>query len=166
LTILAGCGLINFWQIWSVTRDRWWPILSTKAVQVAVMLAIVVRFRPVRERSLTSIERQIWCLVPAYYGGFLTVLALNWFLQPAIPVAPILAAMSGMAFVTLGAGIYGWWYVWGCAFFALAVLMAAARTRYDMLLLGLGWFLCLTVSSMQLRWTWGRDGGSTTMAHE
>jgi serine/threonine-protein kinase len=151
LTILAGCGLINLWQVWSATRDQWWPILLTKGVQVAVMLYVVVRFRPVRERSLTSVERQIWCLVPAYYGGFLTVLAINWFLP--LPVAPILAAMSGMAFVTLGAGIYGWWYVWGSAFFGLAILMAATRTPYDMLLLGLGWFICLSVSSMQLRWT-------------
>jgi serine/threonine protein kinase len=153
LTILAGCGLINFWQIWSLTRGRWWPILLTKAVQVAVMLYLVVRFRPIRERSLTSVERQIWCLVPAYYGAFLTVLVLNWFLQPAIPVAPILAVMSGMVFVTLGAGIYGWWYIWGSAFFGLAVLMVATRTPYDMLLLGLGWFICLSISSMQLRWT-------------
>ena len=153
LTILAGCGLINLWQIWSVTRDRWWPIVLTKAVQVAVMIYLVVRFRPVRERSLTGVERQIWCLVPAYYGGFLTVLVLNGFLQSAIPVAPILAVLSGMVFVTLGAGIYGWWYVWGGAFLGLAILMAATRTPYDMLLLGLGWFICLSISSMQLRWT-------------
>jgi hypothetical protein len=150
LTILAGCGLINLWQL--VTTKPLWPILLTKAVQVAAMLYLVMRYRPLRERGLTSVERQIWCLVPAYYGGFLTILVL-WFFEPAIPVAPILVAMSGMAFVTLGASIWGWWYVWGGAFFGLAVLMAASGTRYGMLLLGLGWFVCLAVSSIQLRWT-------------
>ena len=150
LTILAGCSLVNLCQILGA---QWSLILLTKSLQVAVMLYLVVRFRPLNERGLTSVERQIWCLVPAYYGGFLTVLALNLFLALPVPVAPILAVMSGMAFVTLGASVWGWWYIWGTAFFGLAVLMVASRTPYDMLLLGLGWFVCLAISSIQLRWT-------------
>jgi hypothetical protein len=70
-----------------------------------------------------------------------------------VPVAPILAVMSGMAFVTLGASIWGWWYVWGGAFFGLALTMAATGTHFGMLLLGLGWCICLSISSIQLRWT-------------
>jgi hypothetical protein len=31
--------------------------------------------------------------------------------------------------------------------------MAASGTHYGMLLLGLGWFVCLSISSIQLRWT-------------
>jgi hypothetical protein len=58
-----------------------------------------------------------------------------------------------MAFVTLGAGVWGWWYVWGGAFFGLALLMAVSRMPYGMLCLGVGWFICLSVSSVQLRWT-------------
>jgi hypothetical protein len=150
LTILAGCGLVNLWQNWGL---GWLPVLLTKAAQVGVMLYLVIRYRPLNERGLTSVERQIWSLVPAYYGGFLTVLALNCFLDPPIPVAPVLAVLSGMVFVTLGAGIWGWWYVWGGAFFGLALLMASTRTAYGMLQLGLGWFICLSISSIQLRWT-------------
>jgi serine/threonine protein kinase len=150
LTILAGCGLVNLWQKWDL---GWFPVLLTKAAQVAVMFYVVIRYRPLSERSLTSVERQIWSLVPAYYGGFLTVLALNCFLDPPVPLAPILAVLSGMVFVTLGAGIWGWWYVWGGAFFGLALLMVISQTSYGMLLLGLGWFVCLSVSSIQLRWT-------------
>jgi hypothetical protein len=152
LTVLVGCGLINLWQ--EVTTKPEWPILLTKLVQVAVMIFLVVRLRPPGE--LTSVERQIWCLVPAYYGGFFTILALNgllkWFSEPTVPVEPILAVMSGMAFVTLGAGVWGRFYVWGGAFFGLALLMVVSRTHYGMLLLGLGWFVCLSVSSFQLRW--------------
>jgi Protein kinase domain len=153
LTILAGCSLVNLWQILEFMSQRWWPIPLTKGIQIAVMLYLVARFRPVSERGLTGVERQIWCLVPAYYGGFLTVLVLNAFLSWTIPMAPILAVMSGMAFVTLGSSIWGWWYIWGGAFFALAVVMAVTGTSYGMLLLGLGWFTCLCASSVQLRWT-------------
>jgi serine/threonine protein kinase len=151
LTILAGCALANLWQVWEVTRSLWWPLLLTKLLQVALMLYLVVRFRPLTERDLTSGERQIWSLVPAYYGGFLTVLLVNYFLDPVIPVAPFLAVMSGMAFVTLGASIWGWFYVWGAAFFVLAVLMASTKSPFSMLFLGLGWFICLTFGSIQLR---------------
>jgi serine/threonine protein kinase len=153
LTILAGCALVNLWQVWDLTRPLWWPILVTKAVQVAVMLYLVVRLRPVAERELTSGERQIWALVPAYYGAFLAVLALNWFFERPVPVAPFLAVLSGMAFVTLGPSIWGWFYIWGGAFFGLAVLMAATGSAYGMLLLGVAWFVCLTTCTVQLRWT-------------
>jgi serine/threonine protein kinase len=149
-TILAGCGLVNLWQIWGL---GWLPILLTKMAQFGVMLYLVIRYRPLSERGLTSVERQIWSLVPAYYGGFLTLVALNFFLDPPILLTPVLAVLSGMVFVTLGAGIWGWWYVWGGAFFGLALLMASTQTGYGMLLLGLGWFICLSISSIQLRRT-------------
>ena len=153
LTILTGCALVNLWQIWDVTRSLWWPMLVTKGVQVAVMLFLVWRFRPVAEREFTSGERAIWALVPAYYGGFATLLLVNAFLEHPVPVAPFLAVLSGMAFVTLGASIWGWFYIWGAAFFGLALLMAATNSPLSMLLLGLGWFVCLSVGSLQLRWT-------------
>jgi serine/threonine protein kinase len=153
LTILMGCAVSNFWQVLPQTSQRWWPILLTKSVQVTVMLFLVVRFRPLSERELTSGERPIWALVPAYYGGFLTVLAVNWMLGSLEQLASFLAVMSGMAFVTLGASIWGWLYVWGAAFFGLAMVMAATRTPYGMLLLGLAWFICLTITGLQLRRT-------------
>jgi tRNA A-37 threonylcarbamoyl transferase component Bud32 len=152
-TILLGCALVNLWQLWVVTRSLVWPIALTKVMQVGIMLFLVWRFRPVAERDLTSGERQIWALVPAYYGGFLTVLLMNLFLAEPFPVAPILSIMSGMAFVTLGMAIWGWLYVWGVGFFLLAILMALTGTQFGMLLLGLGWFVCLSTSSLQLRWT-------------
>jgi serine/threonine protein kinase len=153
LTILTGSALLNLWQLLPQTSEKLWPILLTKSVQLAVMLYLVVRFRPLPERELTSGERPIWALVPAYYGGFLTVLAVNWLLGSSMQLAPILAVMSGMAFVTLGASIWGWLYLWGAAFFGLAIVMAATRTPYGMLLLGVGWFVCLTVAGLQLRRT-------------
>jgi serine/threonine protein kinase len=151
LTILTGCAVTNFWQFWPPTAEKWWPILLTKSVQVAIMLYLVVRLRPVAKREYTAAERQIWALVPAYYGGFLAVLWMNAVLGYSITLAPFLAVMSGMGFVTLGASIWGWFYFWGAAFFLLAILLAASTTSLGMLFLGLGWFICLGVGGLQLR---------------
>ncbi len=155
VTILAGCALVNLWQ--ALDLGRWWElglILLTKAAQVAIMLYIVVHFRPVKERQWTSAERQIWALVPGYYGGFLTILIINqWLHFPMSLVAPFLAIMSGVGFVTLGARIWGWFYVWGAGFFGLAIFIAVSGTGLGMLWLGLGWFLCLVIGSIHLRWT-------------
>jgi len=145
----------------------WLAIVATKAVQVGIMLFLAVRLRPAQERdnapqatapgappkpAMTAAERQIWSLVPGYYGSFLALLVVNRFLSEPAPMAPILAILSGMAFASLGATIWGWFYVWGAAFFVLAVLIVLAEP-YGLTLLGLGWFVCLVVGSIHLRWT-------------
>ena len=61
--------------------------------------------------------------------------------------------MSGTAFVTLGASVWGWLGLWGVGFFALALLIAWSGTPAGMLLLGLGWFICLVGASIHLRST-------------
>jgi serine/threonine-protein kinase len=155
LTILAGCLLVHlFWHSWDVTRGWWVPILLTKMVQVALMLFLAVRFRPRAAIGLTLVERQIWAMVPAYFGGFLAIVAVREVLGlgEEAPLAPFLAVLSGMVFVTLGKTIWGWFYVWGAAFFGLAVVIAC-YARIGQPLLGLGWFVCLTVNSIHLRRT-------------
>jgi hypothetical protein len=106
----------------------------------------------VKEPRLTAVERQIVALVPAYYGGSLAVLVLNLFLPEPIPLAPVKAVLSGMAFVTLGATVWGWCYVWGIFFFVLAVVITFCGP-YGLLVLGLGWLICLTACAAHLRWT-------------
>jgi eukaryotic-like serine/threonine-protein kinase len=154
-TILAGCATVNLWQVLGLGRWRELGlIVLTKLVQVAIMLWIVVRFRPLKDRQWTSAERQIWALVPGYYGGFLAALLINqWLDNPTSILAPFLAIMSGMGFVTLGARIWGWFYVWGAGFFGLAILLTVTGTSLGMLLLGVGWFLCLVLGNLHIRWT-------------
>jgi serine/threonine protein kinase len=152
VTILAGCVLSNYWELKRPAGRRWPFILATKLVQVAVMLLLAVRLRPLKEPHLTAAERQILSLVPAYYGAFLALVLVNRFLAESIPLAPVLAIFSGMGFLMLGATIWGWFYVWGVAFFGLAVLIVVGAP-YGLSLLGLGWFLCLVVGSIHLRWT-------------
>jgi tRNA A-37 threonylcarbamoyl transferase component Bud32 len=149
LVIFAGCVAMNYFEATLPPRISWLPMLLTKAVQVGVMLWLAVQLRPVKGPGLTTGERQILTLIPGYYGGFLTLLALNGLLEHPIPLAPVLAVMSGMGFATLGASIWGWLYVWSLAFFALAVLMAfPPLSVYGLSLLGLGWFVCLTFSGV------------------
>ena len=57
-----------------------------------------------------------------------------------------------MVFVTLGQTTWGWFHVWGAAFFVLAVVIACYAT-VGQPLLGLGWFVCLTANSVHLRRT-------------
>jgi hypothetical protein len=52
----------------------------------------------------------------------------------------------------LGATLWGWFYVWGATFFALAALIAA-NTHVGQLLLGTGWFVCLGLGALHMRWT-------------
>ncbi len=155
LTILIGCALANYWQLTLEPRHRWWAMLLTKLVQVSVMLFLAVRLRPVKERGMTAVERQIWNLVPAYYGGFLSLLIVNHFLEDTLPLGPILAVLSGMGFATLGATVWGWFYTWAVAFFFLAVLMVCLPFGRDLglTLLGCGWFVTLLVGAIQLHFT-------------
>lgn len=155
LTILVGCILANCWELCLEPPQRWVAMLLTKLVQIGVMLFLAVRFRPIKERGMTAAERQIWNLVPAYYGGFLSLLIVNYFLKEPLPLAPMLAVLSGMGFATLGATIWGWFYAWGAAFFVLAVLMVSLPfgLTYGLTLLGSGWFVALVVGGIQLHFT-------------
>jgi hypothetical protein len=132
-----------------------WAILLTKVVQIGVMLYFAVRLRPVKQRGMTAVERQVWNLVPAYYGGFLSLVIVNHFLDKPLPMAPILAVLSGMGFASLGATVWGWFYTWAVAFFALAVFMVCLPwgLTFGLMLLGCGWFVALLIGSIQLHFT-------------
>jgi serine/threonine protein kinase len=156
ITILIGCSMVHlFWTRWDFSRERWWPIFVTKLVQVTAMLYIALRFRPRSESRLTAVERQIWSLIPAYFAGFVAILAVRELLglkAQQMPLAPLLAVLGGMVFTTLGSTMWGWFYLWGGGFFGLAVAISF-YPDYGQLWLGTLWFACLAVESLHLRWT-------------
>jgi hypothetical protein len=164
LTIFAGCAICNYWEISLPSHQTLLPLVLTKLCQVGVMLALAVVLRPLQATRpgesklhqvlapMTAAERQIWSLVPAYYGAFVSLLIINYFIPHPIPLAPVLAVVSGTGFVMLGATIWGWFYVWACGFFGLAVIIVICAP-YGLTMLGLGWFVCLAVGSLHLRWT-------------
>ena len=149
-TILAGSTLANVWQVLGPTTALAFPVLTIKGVQVVVMLLLLWRMRPTGTAALEAGERQILALVPGYYGGFVTVWAIAAFLGLDNLLPPMLAVLSGMAFTTLGASIWGVLYIWGASFFGLAIALAWTESRWGLFWVGLGWFLCLLHGSRKL----------------
>jgi serine/threonine-protein kinase len=149
-TILAGSTLANLWLVWGPSKHVALPVLSIKFVQVLVMFMLLWRRRPTGTAAFEAGERQIFALVPGYYGGFLTVWAISWFLDQDKLLPPMLAVLSGMAFITRGASIWGVLYIWGAAFFGLALALAIFGSDWGLFWVGLGWFLCLLHGSWKL----------------
>jgi len=152
MVIFTGCFVANLWELFLGYPRSLLPILFTKLVQIGAMLEIARRFRPVKDRGMTATERQIWMLLPGYYAGFLTLVLLNLLRAEPLPVAPILAIMSGMGFATLGAGFWGWFSVWSLGFFGLALLMAF-WPAWGLTLLGLGWLAAFALGSIHMHFT-------------
>lgn len=93
-------------------------------------------------------------VILGYYGAYVSLLIVNHFLAESLPLAPLLAVLSGMGFATLGASVWGWFYVWATAFFGLAVLMVCPPfAPYGLTLLGFGWFVALLVGGIQLHFS-------------
>jgi tRNA A-37 threonylcarbamoyl transferase component Bud32 len=153
VTIFAGCALANYWELTLPKGHRWWPILLTKAAQVGIMIWLAVRLRPIKDTGFTAAERQIWTLVPAYYSAYAALVVYNslsyLFQAEPLPMGPVLSVLSGMGFMTLGATIWGWFYVWALGFYALA-LVTWLFPSYGLTLVGLGWLICLAGGSVHL----------------
>jgi len=152
LFILAAGAVATWVETVLPPERRALPLVLMGFGMVAGMLGLAWFLRPIKEPRLTAVERQIVALVPAYYSGSLALLLMNLFLPEPIPLAPVKAVLSGMVFVTLGATVWGWCYVWGAFFFLLAVAIPFCGP-YGLLVLGLGWMVCLTACAAQLRWT-------------
>ncbi|MGE3807358.1 MAG: protein kinase [Gemmataceae bacterium] len=154
VTILLGCLLVHIFSVTIPPSGRWALVLLTKMVQIALMFYFAMVYRPQRQTGRTALEQQLWALLPAYFGGFLAIVAVRAILgvDDTLPMAPFLAVLSGMVFITLGTTIWGWFYVWGGLFFLLAGLIAWFPL-VGQIILGLGWFVCLSLGSLHLRWT-------------
>lgn len=152
--IMFGCTMMYLLsETWTGT-GRIAMLLAVKALQIFLMYYVALRFRPTSEVGWTSVERQILSLTPAYFAGFIAIFAIREVLGlgEILPLTPFFAVLSGMVFVTLGTTLWGWFYVWGAGFFVLAAVIAQ-YSDYGQLLLGLGWFVCLVVGSLHLKWT-------------
>jgi serine/threonine protein kinase len=150
LTILVGSTLANVWMAWKVSSAIAGPVILIKFVQVAVMFLLLFFKRPTGTAAFEAGERQIFALVPGYYGAFLTVWFIAMWWDQGYLLGPMLAVMSGMAFITLGASIWGFLYLWGGLFFVLAIALAVTQSHWGLFWVGLGWFLCLLHGSRQL----------------
>jgi hypothetical protein len=149
ITIFAGCALANYWELALPPGHRWLPMLLTKAAQVAIMLLLAWRLRPIKDTGITAAERQIWTLIPAYYSSYAALVVVNRFLAEPLPMGPVLSVLSGMGFVMLGTSIWGRFYLWALGFFVLAIITAIFPS-YGLTLVGLGWLICLVGGAVQM----------------
>ncbi|MFO0878712.1 MAG: serine/threonine-protein kinase [Gemmataceae bacterium] len=166
VTILVGSVVCNYWEMNLRGKRVWLAIFATKAVQVALMLLLAHRLRPVEScpaeastlsgkpggpspSNLSAAERLIWSLVPGYYGSLTTLVIMNLVRDSSIPLAPVLCLLSGMGFACLGAAIWGWFFVWSGVFFLLT-FAAVLGAPYGLTILGVGWFFCLLIGGVHL----------------
>jgi tRNA A-37 threonylcarbamoyl transferase component Bud32 len=151
--LILVAGIVATWVQTAVPPERQPLTLVVMGCgMVAGMLGLAWWLRPIHEPRLTAVERQIVALVPAYYAASLALLIMNLFLPQPVPLAPVKAVLSGMVFVALGATVWGWCYVWGACFFLMAIVLTFCGA-YGLLVLGIGWMVCLCACAVQLRWT-------------
>jgi tRNA A-37 threonylcarbamoyl transferase component Bud32 len=140
------------------------PLILLPLAQVGRLVALGLlfwRYRPAGLLPASAAERQMWAVWAGYVvaclvvgqtfrlvGGLAVALELNLY--------PVLAAVTGMAFVVLGASYWGWCYAFGLAFYALAYVMTI-DLRGGPLEFGALWAVALVVIGLRLR-RLGRGG--------
>jgi hypothetical protein len=77
-------------------------------------------------------------------------LAAGWATAIELNVYPLMAALTGMAFVVLGSSYWGGCYAFGLAFYGLALLMHV-DLRWSPLEFGFTWSAVLIIIGNRLR---------------
>ena len=114
------------------------------------------RFGPRREGPPSGGEQRLWSVWAGYLLACTTLLA-HAFLMPGYQEGtlswgtyPAAALLTGLAFFVLGGSHWGWFYLFGLAFFALSMVMPL-RLEWSPLEFGLMWTAALVVVGVQLR---------------
>ncbi len=134
------------------------PLALLPATQLGRLVALGVllrRYRPAGLMPASAAERQMW----AVWGGYVAAclvgaqtyrLVAGWDVRLELNLYPTMSAVTGMAFVVLGASYWGWCYALGAAFYGLAYLMTL-DLRWGPLEFGALWASALVVIGLHLR---------------
>jgi hypothetical protein len=124
------------------------------------MLAVMgILFLSSRKEGLwptSTAERQLWVLLGGFVGTCLILGVSDWLLatpeRPHHPLAmyPRFAVVSGFLFLALASSYWGECYIFGAAFWLLAILMSFSL-RWAAVEFGLVWTLALLVIGLHLR---------------
>lgn len=149
--VVVGCmdlvafGITQFLASSAVHRIA--PYLIVWAIYLAVGLAVNLRVRTRMGGSMSYVERHIWGNGLTYYAACIAIVAIDcWSLEPARALAliPAHAAIIGAISFSFMALIDTRFFV--CTAVHLAVgVMLAFWSDYGFAVLGLAWFVCLTV---------------------
>jgi hypothetical protein len=130
--------------------------LGCYGVQFLLMGLVYWRFRPQRDGPPSGAEQRLWSVWAGYLLACVILLAHSFlmpgFLDGALSwgTYPSAALLTGLAFFVLGGSHWGWFYLFGLAFFALSVVMPL-RLEWSPLEFGLMWTAALVVVGVQLR---------------
>jgi serine/threonine-protein kinase len=133
--------------------------LIIRGVQFLAMMGVFVAFRRAWQGTAAAAAEQMWSLWLAYLVGCnliaLSVFQLQPLIGPGQPVQvmaayPYFAVLSGMLFIALGRGFWGFCYAFGLLFFALAILFPYCLLEAPLLFGGV-WTLLLTLLGWRLR---------------
>jgi serine/threonine-protein kinase len=134
------------------------PLLLVPAAQVGRLVclgALFWRFRPTGLLPASAAERLMWAVWAGYMATCLVIaqtyrMVGGWDVALELNLYPMLAAVTGMAFLVLGASYWGWCYAFGLAFYVLAYVMTL-DLRGGPLEFGALWAATLVVIGLRLR---------------
>jgi len=138
-----------------LTNQSIWLFPLIQLSRVAFFGLIYWRFRPSGVLPARGVERLLWSTWLGYIAsGFILAIAYRlgagWTTSIELNLYPLMAAMTGMAFVVLGSSYWGRCYAFGLAFYGLALLMHL-DLRWSPIEFGVTWSAVLIIIGNRLR---------------
>jgi hypothetical protein len=144
-------------KAWAFHSAQSLPVVSSiEGLRFMVIAALLLVLRPAGLRPTSAAERLMWSVWIGYFFTLFAIAIAHWIVAGAWSVAqepylyPPIAAVTGMAFFTMGASYWGWCYAIGVSFHALALLMTL-RIEWAPVEFGGLWALALIVIGVRLR---------------
>jgi len=138
-----------------LTNQPIWLFPMIQVSRVACFGLIYWRFRPSSVLPARGVERLLWSTWLGYIAsGFILAIAYRlgagWTTAIELNLYPMMAAMTGMAFVVLGSNYWGLCYAFGLVFYGLALLMHL-DLRWSPIEFGVTWSAVLIIIGNRLR---------------
>ena len=138
-----------------LTNQPIWLFPMIQVSRVACFGLIYWRFRPSSVLPARGVERLLLSTWLGYIGSGVILaiayrLAAGWATAIELNVYPLVAALTGMAFVVLGSSYWGRCYAFGLAFYGLALLMHV-DLRWSPIEFGFTWSAVLIIIGNRLR---------------
>jgi serine/threonine protein kinase len=169
-TMLLIAGLVILLKhigsfVFILTQQDAWMEWVARTVQFVILAIVFWQFRPHTLLPTNSPERQLWSIWIGYLAAFgVSALAYRLLLwNELLPrgtllttqdehlfMLPFTSVLSGFAFFVMGSSYSGRYYLFGLAFFVLAMLMPL-QLRWAPLAYGLLWAASLILIGRNLR---------------
>jgi Protein kinase domain len=138
-----------------LTDQPVWVLPFMQVSRITAFGLIYWRFRPSGVLPARGVERLLWSTLLGYIAtgfvmAFVYRLSAGWTTAVELNLYPLMAALSGMAFVVLGSSYWGRCYAFGAAFYGLALFMQL-DLRWSPIEFGITWFAVLIMIGNRLR---------------